>query len=302
MESAWSATSSEAPVADIFAAATVIYSVRKFFNWSNAVMKVTRSSDSAEAFLFFDGASANDEISMTSYISTTSETVPDTTTLSTWGSTDSIDVVEWIGQTPNDTINAAYKSIGTIGGEPRIATSGALLTVGSKPCVDSLTNRTMAVASGISVLDVNNAFTILTVSNNDIAAANGVIINTSDLVNDRVSIFNDSRTNKQALLIQNSGATNYFASLSAQQNSTSQKLITGTVDGSKLMTAWFNGTSQLTDTYTGTYTNDELRMFDGQSGTNFLNGTIQEIIIFPTDKTADLTALHADINAYYTIY
>ncbi len=32
-----------------------------------------------------------------------------------------------------------------------------------------------------------------------------------------------------------------------------------------------------------------------------LNGTIQEIIIFPSDKTSELTALHNDIDTYYSI-
>jgi len=33
-----------------------------------------------------------------------------------------------------------------------------------------------------------------------------------------------------------------------------------------------------------------------------LEGTIQEITIFPSDKTTDLTELHTDINDYYFVY
>ena len=48
--------------------------------------------------------------------------------------------------------------------------------------------------------------------------------------------------------------------------------------------------------------NDRLTLGYRSSTVNVLDGTIQEIIIFPTDKTTDLPDLHTDINSYYSIY
>ncbi len=52
---------------------------------------------------------------------------------------------------------------------------------------------------------------------------------------------------------------------------------------------------------TAPYTNNILRIGARFNNLHFLDGTVQSIIIFPSDKTADLTVLHSDIETYYSI-
>jgi uncharacterized UPF0146 family protein len=61
--------------ATIYAGATAIYSLRKFFGWDKAVLQIRRSNDNALAYVFIDGASSQDEISLNSYVKSNLEIV-----------------------------------------------------------------------------------------------------------------------------------------------------------------------------------------------------------------------------------
>lgn len=305
IDSAWSSTQSASPSVDIYSTMTVAYSLRKFEGWSNAVLKVRRSSDSATAFVFFDGATSSDLITLNSYISTSSDTTPSATTLTSWLGSDNLFVETWYGQTPDNTINTAYKVSRTITAEQsQIATAGVLDTTGGLPRLNfnGSSQGYFNGGAGISALNTGNQFTILTVSSNNASAGVGAIFCTSLTATSRVTVFNDRRTAKFSFNIHN-GTTAYNALLNSQIDSANQRLVTAVAGTSNLMTAYYNGTAQTTTaTYTGTYTNDEIKIGSNNGGGLPLNGTVQEVVIFPSDKTSDLTTLHSDINTYYSIY
>ena len=70
---------------------------------------------------------------------------------------------------------------------------------------------------------------------------------------------------------------------------------------SNTATSYYNGDLQTFNTWSGTYANTVFRIGAQISINHPLNGTIQSLIVFPSDKTSDLTALHADIDTYYSI-
>ena len=272
--------------------------------WTNAVLKIRRSSDNATAFVFFDGSAIDDTITLSSLISTASNTTPDATTLTTWVGANDAFVEQWIGITANNTIDANKTAIqATTASQPKIVTTGAINTKNGKPkFVFDGGNDFLKTTSAVSELASTNNFTVLSVSHHDVTAGRGIIFTTSDVDTSYYFLTNDRRTNKQHTVISND-PTVYQATLLAQQNSSNQKLLT-TIHNATNIISYYNSTIQQTTAHSGlSYTNTTLKIGAwGLSNNVLLNGSAQEITIFPSDKTTDLTTLDADINTYYSIY
>lgn len=280
----------------------IAYSLRKFFGWSNAVLKIRRSSDNATAYLFFDGASSSDLITTSSYISTTSNTTPDTTTFGTWISTNDGFVEEWIAQTPKDIIDNDLITIQTTTSEqPKIVSAGVIVTDNSLPALDFDGTDQLLSTSGkfIPGLDPGENFTVLTVSSSDINI--GSVFCNSDSSNFRFVIFNDKRVNKRNGFIQTASGT-FAADNIAQHNTADVKLLSNIVDDAYLIESYHNGTVQTNDTYSGSFNNDRIRIGVQHGGNTKINGRIQEIWIFLSDESSNMTTHHSDINTYYSIY
>lgn len=278
------------------------YSLRKFFSWSNAVLKIRRSSDNATAYVFFDGASSQDTISTSSYISTSSNTTPSATTLSTWLSTDNAFVEEHFFQTPDDTINTDFiVKQTTTTKQPQFATSGAINTYNSNiEYTFDGTNDVLTNILGLPELDYDQEFTVLSVSRHNVDAGRGTLFNTGVVSGAYFAIFNDRRTNKDQILL--TGGSLKAATLLAQQNSATQRLQTS-IHNSTNIISYFNGTIQQTTAHSSeAYSNIRCTIGEWGTGKIYLNGSAQELIFFPSDKTSDLSELHSDINSYYSIY
>lgn len=268
--------------------------------WTNAVLKLRRSSDNGTAFVFFDGSDQDDTITLSSNISTTSDTTPDATTLSTWVGANDAFVERWYGITDDDTIDTDKRAIqvSSISSQPQFISSGSIITKGGKPVIDFLSSNRYLDASTNSDLASGNTFTIFTVNHNDLSTSNGIIME-NNVSAGAMGLYSDRRTNRTNLFISATGDNGLIQYIS-QQNNADQRLTTLLVDNLDLET-WLNGTSQGTDTYSGTYTNNGIRI-GGRFVTSYLQGGIQEIIIFPSDKSSDMSTIHSEINTYYSIY
>ena len=288
----------------IYDNASVVYSLRRpdmATVWTNAVLKIRRTSDDATAFVFFDGSAVDDTITLSSLISTTSNTTPDATTLGTWVGASNAYVEQWIGITQDNSVDGnKVASQTTIGAQPQFISVGAILEKNGKPTLTFDGNDSLVVIAN-SDLDYGNTFTILSVNYNTSATWKG-IISTSNTATLRLIMFNDNGATKRILRI--IADAQYNALYLVQQNTTNQKLLTGVFDPTN-MTAYYNATIQNTTVWSGStfpYNNDNLVIGQQSTGSGVLVGGVQEIIIMPSDVTADLTTLHADINAYYSIY
>jgi len=295
---------SEVAASGIYDNASVVYSLRRpdmATKWTNAVLKIRRSSDDATAFVFFDGDAVNDTITLSSLISTTSNTTPDATTLTTFVGANDAYVEQWIGITPDNSVDGnKVASQTTTANQPQFISSGAIITKNGKPTIDFLSDYRWLEASANTDLDVTNSYTILSVSNNILSADNGGLLATGATSISGLLLYNSRATNKRHSVIVATGG-NLIINTSVQHNVADQKLLTTVVDNLD-MDIYYNGTSDGSGSFTGTYVNDRLKIGILNASNNRLQGTIQEIIIMPSDVTADLTTLHADINAYYSIY
>lgn len=256
------------------------YSLRKLSSTATNIIRVRRSSDSAESDF---SASDIDDGTMLTWVGT--------------GGTDIGYIVKWYNQGTGGSYDISNAS-GSL--QPRIVSGGVLQTKGGLPCVDFngtadyLQSPTSASSTEWSFFSVSSANTTETI---------GTIFDLSDTTLDSPKVFHDTRTgNKWDLVVRNTSGTNYFADMSTQRIDTNQRLLSSVIDASKNMSAFDNGATGTTATYTGTTTTDGLLVGAQYTPKNYLDGTIQELIIFKSDESANRVAIQNEINGYYSIY
>lgn len=286
---------------NIYETAFACFSLRNIFSdWTNAILKIRRSSDNATAYLFFDGTT----ITTSSNISTTSNTTPDATTLSTWVSTDDAYVEEWYSQYSDNVID--YKTTQTTtSNQPKIITAGAIITVGSLPAIDFLSGSgvNLGDATPLTELGDGNDFSMFSVSTNNTSENIGSIWANTLGGGSKLRLFNDRRTSspRRILLVTTQIGGNFGGDLITTANTGNQKLLSGTINSSDEVAAWYNGGAESTSTWTNSYTNAS-GFYIGLGQSTPLNGTIQELIMLPSDLTSDVGTYHTEINSYYSIY
>ena len=258
------------------------YSMRKISSTATNCIRVRRSSDNAEQDIGFVG----DDLDTTSLLSFV-------------GANDGF-VTTWYDQSGNtrDAVNATANT------QPRIVNSGVLETKNTKPAI--YFNNDWLKYSGQVVPLATNPFSCFTVSSHETANDRGIIFKTRDIKQasggNYILNFHDRRTDKRNLFVKATAL--YFADLSVQRDNSDYTLLSGFVDSSNNMSAFDNGDTGTTDTYSGTYTSDALMIGDSTTGSDSfqLVGHIGEVIILNTDESANRVAIETDINNYYSVY
>jgi len=271
--------------------------------WTNAVISLYNGTEFR--FIFFD---TNGEISLNSKTSSESATIPSEISLGTWA--DGLDtfITSWVAITPDNIFDASKAVDGGIeSSRPKFMNSGVIITKNANSVIDFLSSsRYLLNTGGNSDLDSGKTFTIFTVSFSNSTADPQIVLSTrltSGGQSERFFIANDRRSNREINRIRNDSGVNIPTLYNSQQNNSNQRLLTSIVTPTNLQ-GYLNGSLQDTVSWSGSYDNNALQ-FGAQLGTQAgqpLDGGIQEIIIFPSDKTPDLTAIHNDINDYYNIY
>lgn len=227
-------------------------------------------------YVFWD---SNGKISTTSQVSTTT-TPNESTTLQGWFDagvgTDDYMVLYWFCQKTGVFVH--WQGSATTAA-PLLAENATLKTVSGETYIDfdgATDCYFWRSVGGISQLDSGNSFYIATLSHNDTVSGVGTILcsnlNSTTSNDSRILQFNDSRTNKVCSIIKNTSGTQWNADLDSQQNSTDQKRIITSLDGTTL-TSYFNGTAQTdTETISGSWVNDNLMFGAQRGGASLLTG------------------------------
>lgn len=288
----------------IYDGASAVYSLRRpgmSTKWTNAVLRLRRSSDNATTWVFFDGSGVNDTITLNSFTGT--ETTPTATTLGAWVGVNNAFVVTWMGITDNDTIDSNKKATqSTTGLQPQFISSGVIVTNGGFAEIDFLNSKYLETLTANSDLDSTGSFTVFALGHFDTSGSNSVFMSTGTGSTSYINISCDRRTQKRLFTARN-GGTFVFADLISQINSSSSRLLS-IVHNATNNISYYNGTIQNTTAHSGlAHGNNTLMIgaFNSASPALFPDG-IQEVIIFPSDKTTDIADYHTDINDYYSIY
>jgi hypothetical protein len=257
--------------------AAAAYSLRKLRNgYTGAAIRVRRSSDNTEQDIGFVGVDL-DTASLLSFV----------------GAGNGF-VTTWYDQQGSFNVTQS-----TLANQPQIVASGVTILRGGKPALKfDGSNDTFERPS--IVIGVNSV-SYFSVSNNDMNNSAYALSSQSHVTNDTIRTINDRRTTiKRNLIINNTLGTLFAADMSTFRNDANIRLLSSFIDSSNNMSAFDNGATGGTATYTGTVTNNYFRL--GGQASQFLNGTISEFIGYNTDESANRTAIESNINTYYGIY
>ena len=221
----------------------------------------------------------------------------DTTSLLSFADGGDVFVTKWYDQSGegNDVAQISQSA------QPKIVSSGIVIERNGTPAVkfdgtdDNISNFTSAF---INTTDVS----YFSVSNNDVSESAGVIHSQYSINNYTIRVFNDRRTTvKRNLIVTSSEIITYTSDLASYLNTANQRLLSAFIDSSKNMSSYKDGVVGTTDTYVGTTGSNGL-VLGSQVESRFLNGTIQEVIAYNTDQSANREAIEANIKTHYTIY
>lgn len=264
---------------DTYSAAAA-YSLRQLKTGVTSVVRVRRSSDNAEGD--FTATEITDG------------------TLTTWTGANDGFVATWYDQSGNG-YNVTQS---TAGNQPKLVSSGSVLTLNSVSAIQfDGSNDYLTRGTALSELHAND-ISWSYVANNEANNANGLVFSNRQPSGSNIGWLGavDRRTNKVHTL-GDVGASNTIYTYLATDNTNSQRLQSFFLDSSNNGEAFLNGASQSTATLGASITTGGNFDLGRQAlGAAYLNGYIQEWILWNSDESANRTAIESDINGHYSIY
>jgi len=242
------------------------YSLRQLSSSVSNCIRVRRSSDNTEQDIGFS-SNVLDTSSLTSFV----------------GSNDGF-ITKWYDQSGNS-VDAAQT---TAANQPKIVSSGSVITEGGKPAISfDGSNDYLALSSTLSLSTLHSIFAVA--QTNDTTAM--LIGSTSPTSN-----FN---TNNSSTYTYNAGG--YFKTIGSSSPLGHQAV--SIIRNAGTVTIYKNGSSFGSNTTFGTnaFTVKEIGRRPDLSSLTW-DGTIQELIFYTSDKTSILSDIDTDINNFYSIY
>ena len=287
-------TSAPSLLLDLYPSAAAAYSVRKLRTaYSGSAIRVRRSSDNTEQDIGFSSGNL------------------DTSALTTFCSGTNGFVTTWYDQSGN--ANDATQA--TAANQPQIVSSGSVINVNSKPCLQFTNSLVQNLTYSTSLWTYTGNSTLFHTSRNRNSGASqygSVISQGGGQSNKAVGIqwqqFPNTSTQANTDIyapggISTSGTqsvnTQYLATFQWQNWSTHK------TNGNTIIA--INGANQSLTTYGSAPTGlaiapNRIGSFDGTSGGSFL-GDIQEIVVYTSVLSGtNIDGAESNINTYYAIY
>jgi hypothetical protein len=257
--------------------ASAAYSLRQLKSTEVDVVRVRRSSDNAESN--FNPTEITDG------------------TLTAWTGANNGFVVTWYDQA-----GAKNLTQSTAANQPKLVSSGTVILKNGLPAVNFDGSNDFIDNFSGTVLNTTNA-TVMTVSTNTLAADLACVATHHNGGNKTIRLLNDARVGGLTSFgVTNTSSTQYYANLSTSRAAGTQLLQIGIIDSSKNMSAFDNGSTGGTDTYTGTTNSNGIKLGSQYLSGSILQGSIQEYVAWNSDQTSNRTDIETNINDYYSIY
>lgn len=256
---------------DLYPNASCAYSVRKLrAAYTGSAIRVRRSSDNTEQNIGFSGANL------------------DTSALTAFCGSGNGFVTTWYDQSGN--ANNATQT--TAASQPQIVSSGSVINVNSKPSL--LTDGTNDAFTLTSISTLLTNYTLFNVGKRSAASVKyfGMAGGTSPGQGHLFWSDNNYYFQKGIGILSST-------STSATAN---QQIMSGIdLQSTANNTQYVNG-SVIASSYTAfSLTRSYDKLFQLEA-TNFSSGNTQEIIIWLSDQTSNLSGINSNINTYYAIY
>lgn len=249
---------------DVYPGASVAYSIRKLRTaYTGNAIRVRRSSDNALLNIGF-----------------TSSGNLDTSTLLTFCGASNGFVDTWYDQSTN--ANNATQS--TLANQPQIVNSGSVILVNTKPSLQ---------------VDTTDYFNITLISAITIKTTFGVIKRSTGTSNFFIYGGGVSHYYFNNLTYYETGSQ--LSTNNVIDTSTNQTLLSAYNSTGTALFQYKNNVLQST-TNSGLVRTDSIQYLLTYNNSLFSNGFCQEIIIYPSNNSANLSGINTNINLFYSIY
>lgn len=268
---------------DDYGGAAAAYSVRRLSStYEDSLIEVRRSSDNTTQDIGYDSNGDLDTSALLSFV----------------GAGDGF-VRTWYDQSGN--ANDAQQT--TTSAQPQIVSSGSTITENSKPCV-LFDGSTDILTASYSIGSDVTIFNVTTHTNAPTANEDAWSLCDSPSAYNRYELRADG-TVFEYFIRESSGDGGSFVSETIETQDTNQNLFSSALLSSTNY-AWTNGVNKINASATGlSMPNSTVIALGGLFTTTplfFLDGNIQEFILYPSDQLTNRTAIETDINTYYSIY
>jgi hypothetical protein len=251
--------------------ATSAYSLRQLKTGVTNVVRVRRSSDSAESD--FTATEITDG------------------TLTTWTGANDGFVVTWYNQSGSG--NNITQS--TAASQPKLVSSGTLITENGLPCIQfDGSDDILGTAFNIQPYGTNfSQWVVTTIPSN----ANSYMLSGS-LNGGGAAIIANFVGSSVEHFVGGGDRDNYLASSTSGQ----QKLFNLNITDGSTLTTYTNGSNVVSTSPSTTYNGGYFRRIGSSASGSYSDINFQEYILFSSDESANRTAIEADINTHYSIY
>jgi hypothetical protein len=270
---------------DTYSGSSAAYSAARRLSstYTGALIRVRRSSDNTEQDIGYDGSNVLDESALTTFV----------------GAGNGF-VTTWYDQSGN----GRNQSQSTAANQPRIVNSGVIDKLNSKPCIrfTDASSRFLAAASN-TYLGITDCLSTFSVGNYVGAGGSfGMIISKGYGEQGAYSINQNSGNNQMAIWIETENTV-----IPVTTNKNTQYLWSNTnAVGSNGIKFYQN--NSLAHQYTTSTDLIGTNSFKSNIGRNekdasyYLDGNLQEIVLFSTYQQSNVTAINTNINTFYSIY
>jgi hypothetical protein len=262
--------------------AAAAYSTRQLRLAQTDCMTIRRASDGTTTTIGFDGSGNINEAAITTFCTGTTCTV-----------------YQWLDQSGNGNTATAPST----GAEPTIYTGGVLVKENGKLALDfDGTNNSLGNSLSLTSYDDTSIFTTIQPSNT-VAADRRVVAWGSST--ESYPIYAPVQTPNASA---GTGTATFARQTSPQINSTESRsagygLVTFEANSSGV-TTFKNGVNSFTKSFTWqSYTLDQFTigaLKKATSTVNYYDGTLQEVVIYPTNRSTDRTDIEENIGDYFT--
>lgn len=257
---------------DTYSGAAAAYSVRLLSStYAGSAIRVRRSSDNTEQNIGFDSSGNLDTASLLSFC----------------GAGNGF-VTTWYDQSGNG--NNATQT--TAANQPQIVSAGSVITLNSKPSL--LTDGTNDSFTISTINTSGSNFTLFNIGKRSAAAVKYVGMASNTFPGQGHLFWNDNKYYLQKSLGYLTSGTTYATA--------NHQIMSGVdLQTTATNTQYVNG-SVIASTFSGySFTQNFDRLFSIEA-TNFSSGNCQEIILWLSNQTSNLSGINTNMNAYYGIY
>ena len=269
---------------DLYPGAAAAYSLRTlsdaFIN--QPIIRVRRSNDNAEADFTAEEISNG--------------------TLTTWTGANNGLVVTWYDQSGNN----RHATQATAGNQPMIVSAGSLVTDGGRVAIHRHANTVLLTAGTVQLVHPTtgawSAFGAVKYVNN---AVDNIFANHDGFHRVAQMLKIQSVTNGGAQSIQFGNPTGIYSLISTAQNLANTRIIQTAISGQFDLNIFVNGEEMgsMSHPNPNKTISDRFDIFTrGSANTSSGRAYGQELIIYPSNQSANRTAIESNINAAWGVY